>query len=207
MSDRAAVTQSQLTLKQYLFLIRKLGGFSKRTVLDVSSKGDEIAEVIRRGGSVQGIIDHAEGEVTDVVSVGSPSGSLSTPAHSVRHILLRDSLVFANENVTPETTIALANLLSCLEKRGKLVIPITGEIDSNHALWQSRLSGFPGKLIQRELKTGLVSYMNLTFLLRGVHSIPVLEFTIGRKLISRLEWHRIAREAVMERMKLENAAA
>ena len=49
MSDRAAVTQSQLTLKQYLFLFRKLGGFSKRTVLDVSSKGDEIAEVIRRG--------------------------------------------------------------------------------------------------------------------------------------------------------------
>ncbi|MBT5018117.1 hypothetical protein OAH05_01165 [bacterium] len=201
MPDQSMVVSSDLTKKQFLFLIRKLGVFSKRPALDVSAKGDLLPEVFRRGGNIQAIVDHSEEEAREEISVGSPAGSVSQPAHSVHRILVRDSSVFSGSAISPESTIALANLLSCLKSRGKLIIPVSGEIEAATNLWNERLQGFPGKLTHREYKTGIISYLNLTFLLRGVHQIPVLEFNIEKKLISRLEWHRLAREAVMIRMQ------
>lgn len=201
MPDQSMVVSSDLTKKQFLFLVRKLGVFSKRPTLDVSAKGDWLSEVFQRGGKLQAIVDHSEEEPREEISVGSPSGSISHPVHSIQRILVRDSSVFNDSAVSPESTIALANLLSCLKSRGKLIIPVSGDIETASNLWSERLQGFPGKLTQREYKTGIVSYLNLTFLLRGVHQISVLEFTVEKKLTSRLEWHRLAREAVMNRMQ------
>lgn len=207
MADQSMVATTVSTKKQFLFLIRKLGGFSKRPVLDVSESGEWHAEVVRRGGSLQSIVDDSDQESSEHLLVGSPAGSIGVAAHTMQRILVRDSLVFRESNVTPEMTIALANLLSSLKSRGKLVIPVAGDIDVAKEVWKARLAGLPGKMSQRVYKTGLLSYLNLTFLMRGIHNVQVLEFTVDRKVLSRLEWHRLAREAVMQRMQQSSAAA
>ena len=207
MSDRSAVSSVNLSTKQLLFVARKLGSFSKRPLLHVGTDLEAIAKVRNKGGEISGIVDQKTTELPDYVSSGSPCGSMQTPAHSIHRVLIGDTNVFAGDGVTPESTIALANLLSTLKGRGKLVIPVTSLDGTERELWHQRLAGFPGKLTGRVLKTGMLGYLTLTFVVRGIHSIPVLEFTIDRKTISRLEWHKLAREAVMKRMQHQTPAA
>ncbi|WP_417848225.1 hypothetical protein [Thalassoglobus sp.] len=207
MPDRSAVTCPDLTKKQFLFLARKLGCFSKRSLLDVSHAGDWVADATRRHGAIEGIAELAKEVPAENVTVGSPAGSISQAAHSMHRVLVRDISVFQSEEMTPETTIALANLLSCLKPRGRMVIPVSAVDGTEHELWKQRLSGFPGRLTSRIYKTNVLDYASLTFVLRGIHEIPVLEFAIDRKPISRIDWHRFAREAVMARMENSNAAA
>lgn len=207
MPERSATDSRNLTKKQFYFLGRKLGCFSKRPVLDLGSEGNWTAEVARRGGAIQGIVDQAAEDLPEGITVGSPTGSIPQAVHSIHRILIRDISLFENDDVTPETTIAIANLLSCLRPRGRMVIPVAGLEGSEHQLWTERLHGFPGRLTARVYKTGLFDTLSLMFLLRGKHEIPVLEFTVDRKPISRLEWHRLARETVMQRMQKNPAAA
>lgn len=207
MPDRSAVAHLDLTKKQYFFLARKLGCFSNRPLLDVGGDGLWISELVRRGAKLHGIIDQSAENLPETVSVGSPAGSIKPAAHSMHRVLVRDLEVFQENRVGPETTIALANLLSCLKPRGRMIIPVASIDDEEFVLWKERLAGFPGKLNQRILKTGLGDYLSLAFLLRGIHQISVLEFILNRKPVSRLEWHRLAREAVMQRMQRSPAAA
>ncbi len=207
MPERPAVDSRNLTKKQFYFLGRKLGCFSKRPVLDLGSDGTWTAEVAGRGGAIQGIVDQAADDLPEVITVGSPTGSISQDVHSIHRILVRDLSLFENNEVTPETTIALANLLSCLKPRGRMAIPIADPEGTEHQLWTERLQGFPGRLTTRVYKTGLFDKLTLMFLFRGKHEIPVLEFTVERKPISRLEWHKLAREIVMQRMQKSPAAA
>lgn len=207
MPERPAVNSINLTKKQFYFLGRKLGCFSKRPVLDLGADGTWTAELAHRGAAIQGIVDQQSDDLPEVISVESPTGSIAQEVHSIHRILVRDLSLFENDEVTPETTIALANLLSCLKPRGRMVIPVTDPEGNEHALWTERLQGFPGRLTTRVYKTGLFDKLSLLFLFRGKHEIPVLEFTVERKPISRLEWHKLAREVVMQRMQNSPAAA
>lgn len=207
MPERVTVARPELTTKQLNFLARKLGCFAKHSLLDICSDGSWITEISRRGGTIQAITDRADAEVAGLIMFGSPAASIQQEVHSVHRVLIRDHQVFDGNAVNPETTIALANLLSCLGKRGRLVIPLAELGGEEQQLWQVRLAGFPGRISTRTYKTGLLDYLNLSFLLRGIHQISVLEFAIDRKLNSRLEWHRLAREAVMQRQAASSAAA
>lgn len=207
MPDRVTVARPELTTKQLNFLARKLGCFAKHTLLDVCTDGSWISAISRRGGTIRAITDRADAEVAGLITFGSPAASIQQEVHSVHRVLIRDHQVFDGDEANPETTIALANLLSCLGKRGRLVIPLAELGGREQRVWQERLAGFPGRISIRTYKTGLFDYLNLTFLLRGVHQISVLEFTVDRKLNSRLEWHRLAREAVMQRLAAASAAA
>lgn len=204
--SQVAPGNSQLSVKQLNLLARRLGSFSGRHVLDVSANSSAwVVQTRKRGGTISGIVDSTD--ITDeCLTCGSPAASISHPAHSVNSVLIRDNALFEQPSSTVETTIALANLLSCLKSRGRLIMPVT-DIETSRSLWTMRLDGFPGTLRSRELKTGLMDYVTLAFLVRGIHSIPILEFTIGRQLLSRLQWHQLARDAVMKRAATSSAAA
>lgn len=205
MSERPAV--QQLSTKQLTFLARKLGCFGNRSLLHVGTDSEAISAIRQRGGHILGIVEATDQAQPEWVTVGSPCGSIQVAAHSVQHVLIGDAAVFAGVQPTPESTIALANLLSCLKKRGRLLVPVPAVEGPEVELWRERLSGFPGKLTQRLYKTGVFEYASLAVVLRGIHRIPVLEWTIPRKLISRLEWHKFARDAVMQRMQQSSSAA
>ena len=207
MPERSATSSRDFTKKQFYFLTRKLGCFSKRPVLDLGANGTWATDVARRGGTIQAIVDDAADAPPEGITVGSPTGSIPQPVHSIHRILIRDLSLFESDEVTPETSIAIANLLSCLKPRGRMVIPVAELEGSEQQLWTERLHGFPGRLTTRVYKTGLIDTLSLMFLFRGKHEIPVIEFTVERKPISRLEWHRLAREAVMQRMQKSPAAA
>lgn len=207
MSDRFTVSCPELSTKQLHFLARKLGFSAARPALSVGWEASWVEEVVRRGGEMRGIVDHAPATPSERIAVGSPAGSITQPVHTVARVLLGPIEVFQQADEGPEVTIALANLLSCLKPKGRLVIPIGEPGSEIQQLWETRLLGFPGRLTTRTYKTGFLDYCSLAFLLRGVHQISVLEFSIDRKPISRLEWHRYAREAVMQRAKSANAAA
>ena len=197
---------SKLSVPELNLLARRLGCFSGRHVLDVSA--DSAAWVLQtqqRKGTISGIVDVAD-STGEGLTCGSPAASISHSAHTVNCVLIRDNSIFAQSSTTVEMTIALANLLSCLKSRGRVVIPVT-DLDQARSIWTRRLEGFPGTLRAREIKTGILDYLTLAILFRGIHQIPVLEFTIGRKLLSRLQWHQLAREAVLNRHASSNAAA
>ncbi|MEW4487486.1 hypothetical protein AB1L42_05360 [Thalassoglobus sp. JC818] len=196
-----------LNAKQFNMLVRKLGGFSRKPILDVSDGSDDwVVQLSRRGGTINGIADRADETDSEIVAVGSPAASIRYSTLSMHRVLIRNNSAFLTPDVTPESTIALANLLSCLKPGGKLVIPIK-DVDRCQCLWTRRLEGFPGTLKQRQIKTGMLDYLSFAFLFSGIHSLSVLEFTIGRKPLSRLQWHRFAREAVMNRSTGNSAAA
>ena len=205
-SDHSYEIVPELTIRQLNFLSRRLGCFSGRTLLDVSADSSEwVLQTKQRGGAISGIINNGN-EIDECVSKTAPQSAIKHSAHSLHRILIRDHQLFAHPHVTPETTIAIANLLSCLKSRGRVVIPIS-DVDKSLRLWTRRFEGFPGTLIKRELATGLIDYLTGTFLLRGIHKIPVLEYSIGKKLLSRLQWHQLAREAVLNRVDTSSAAA
>lgn len=207
MSERPTVAHLDLSKKQFLFLARKLGCFSKHPLLSIGVDADLVDEAATKGAQIFGIVDQLDRDPGENLSVGSPAGSISVAAHSMTRVLLSHTSVFENTSPTPESTIALANVLSCLKPRGRMVIPLHEPDGAEFGIWKDRLAGFPGRLTQRVMKTGLVDYFSLSFVMRGIHNIPVAIFTLDRKAVSRLEWHRLAREAVMQRMQQSNAAA
>jgi hypothetical protein len=157
---------------------------------------------------VQGLEEkpQASAQPNAAVTLGSPAASVPWSAHSLDRILFRGTSPFQAPEFSPELMIALANLGSALKPKGKLLIPVSGPDGEDAARWQRQLAVFPGTARIRELSSGLRAYLALAFLFGGLYRACVLEFTIARKPVSRLEWHRLAREAVLSRVQPPAAA-
>ncbi|WP_437204160.1 methyltransferase domain-containing protein [Planctomicrobium sp. SH664] len=209
MSEIGGVPQSLLSAGQLQFLARKYGAAAGRLFVDVGcGDGSGLLALKQRGMNVLGMDEKQNGAQagSDLISLGSPAASIPWGAHSVDTILFRGTSSYSAGPFSPERMIALANLGSSLKARGALVIPLAAVNDPSAAEWQSQLQTFPGEFRVRTVSTGLLEKITLAFLFRGLHSVAVAEFRVGRSPVSRLEWHRLAREAVMQRMQPPAAA-
>jgi hypothetical protein len=101
---------------------------------------------------------------------------------------------------------ALANLCSSLKPRGRLLIPLSGPDCESLVVWKAELAAFPGNLRINSYSMGWRGVLTLARLFGRDHRVSVLEFRMLRRQTSRLDWHRIARAAVMDKMNPPAAA-
>lgn len=118
--------------------------------------------------------------------------SLPFPAQSFECIVLQDSRAYSGPLTSPEACTATANLLAALKPARPLVS--CGEIAP--ASLMAHLANFPGAACQIIMGQGGVAALIRRLLGRGGGQLAV-QFTTPRDPITRLEWHRIARQAVM----------
>ncbi len=113
-------------------------------------------------------------------------------AQSFDAVLLRDSDAFHGALSSPEACTATANLFASLKPGQPLVCCGPVSLDAMEA----HLAVFPG--VAQRIKLGTGGLGGLFRRLVGQQTVQsAIEFTIPAKPISRLEWHRLARQAVM----------
>lgn len=209
MPEGEGIFPSSLSDRQLDRIARSCGGGTGKRILDVGcGEARWVARRLHRGQPASGLEDRhpANQERAEGIHIGSPAASIPFPSHSCHMVLLRGTALFSRTEDGPEVTIALANLLSCLKPKGRLVIPLGNDVRNVVALWTERLHPFPVRTRQREISSGWVEKLTLVHLIFSAPPVSVLEYRIGRKPISRLEWHRLAREAVLERARPSEAA-
>jgi len=207
MVEAGTKSQHGLSLGQWTLIARKLGAFSGKPVADVGcGDGQWVTSANARGATLLGMEEKlaASGPSHEKITVGSPSAAVPWESHSLDAILLRGTSLMQSPRYSPELMIGLANLGSSLKANGRLVIPLLSsnpqEIDAELTRWKSQLSIFPGTFRTRQLSTGMMGYLTLAFLFGKTAQVNVIEFHVSRKVVSRLEWHKLARTAVMSHM-------
>ncbi|MGD9853709.1 MAG: hypothetical protein AB7U20_02040 [Planctomycetaceae bacterium] len=118
--------------------------------------------------------------------------SLPFVAQSFDGVLLQDSDVYRGLLTGPEACTATANLLASL-KPGKPLV-YTGSIAT--AVFRAHLNAFPGTSCEIALCSSGIGGLLRKLLGRGGEQTAV-QFTLPGEAISRLEWHRLARQAVI----------
>lgn len=209
MSELADGFARALSSGQLDLIARSCGLYSGRSLVDVGTgDGAWVRKLAAQGRAIRGMEErkHASAAADAIIAIGSPAAAVPYAAHSVDAILFRGTSVFQADAFQPELLIALANLGSSLKPRGALLIPLGQDPAVDAARWESQLGIFPGSCRVRNLSTGVLSYLTLSFLWRGVHAVSLLEFRVNRRVESRLEWHRLAREAVLRRLQSPAAA-
>ena len=126
-------------------------------------------------------------------------------------VLFRGSRAHDGALRTPEACTGTANLLSCLKPGGRMILldpdqPSSGQKPNPERIrtWHDHLSAFPGEFHVQAYSEGLSRFLTLRFLFQPALDVNILTFTLPAVAITRLEWHRRAREAVT---KLQKKAA
>jgi len=216
MLESGSVSRQGLTLGQLNLIARKVGVFSGKSLVDVGcGNGNWVSQLRQQGRLVWGLDEKqfvsSPVSGSDVVKIGSPAAAVPWEPHSQDSILFRGTSLISAAEFSPELMIGLANLGSSLKPRGRLLIPLTGstpgEIEMEQLRWKTQLAPFPGTFRSRLLTPGLLSYLTLSFLFTGKVQVTVIEFQINRQTVSRLEWHQLARTAVMSRMSTPAVAS
>lgn len=201
MSEKGIASPIALSNKELDLIARRLGGFSGLAFVDVGcGAGQWVRQQHARGRRISGMEDRAvpDASAAGIIASGSPAAAIPWPAHSLDVILFRGTSAFTAAAFSPERMIAFANLASSLKANGRLIIPLKQDI-AEGAYWQQQLQIFPGDFRIRTLTSGLRGLLTFQFLFGGMARIDVAEFRVKRKTTSRLEWHRLAREAVLSR--------
>jgi SAM-dependent methyltransferase len=197
-------------------VVRKLlrnGLFRARRVLDVGCEDGRLVRFLQaQGRQAAGIDDRAGVDpllsgVTDVHH-GSLAGGFPFAPHHFDAILVRGSRTYSGDLTNPEASIATANLLSSLRPRRRalfLATELAG--DESRDRWieglQTHLAPFPGTVEVARYEDGWEKWLSLEWLI-GRHreiDLTLVTFTAARKPVSRLEWHQLARQAVMSRLR------
>ena len=120
-------------------------------------------------------------------------------------VLFRRSRVHEASLSSPEACTGTANLLSCLKPGGRVVLLDPQQPESGHKpdpariqAWNEHFSVYPGNFSERSYSEGLGWFLTMKFLFQSPLDVRILMFTLPSVAISRLEWHRRAREAVMK---------
>lgn len=194
---------------QLNLIAKRYGAFNGTSLLDVGcGNGEWVSQLRGQGVKIQGIEERQRtcAEAGEALAIGSPAASLPGSAHSFDRVLFRGTSLFSANAFDPELMIALANMGSVLKPYGRLIIPIAQDNEAEFTHWNSMLSIFPGEIRARRLTSGLSAYLTLAFLFGGVHTVSVLDFHVGNRQVSRLEWHKLAREAVLKQVRTPEAA-
>ncbi|WP_437227228.1 hypothetical protein SH661x_000241 [Planctomicrobium sp. SH661] len=214
MVEVAPASRSALTAGQLNLIARKFGAFSGKTLIDVGcGNGDFVSKLRARGASLQGMEEKGAttAEPGEAFVLGSPSAAVPWESHTQDVILFRGTSIFQAAEFSPELMIGLANLGSSLKAKGHLLIPIASrnpqEVEAELQRWKSQLSVFPGTFRSRLLTASWMSILTLSFLFDRTEPVTVIDFQIDRNAVSRLEWHRLARTAVMSRLSSPAVAA
>ncbi|WP_437186289.1 hypothetical protein SH668x_003436 [Planctomicrobium sp. SH668] len=207
MSESASVVGKSLTVGQLNLLASKVGVHSGKSFIDVGcGNGEWLLPFIQAGKAVQGMDEKGaiSGAPGQHIIVGSPSANVPWEPHSIDTILFRGTSLHRAAEFGPELMIGLANLGSSLKAKGRLIIPVVGtstsEVEAELTRWKNQLSVFPGTFQTKTLKPGLSAYLTLAFLFGRSHQVSIIDFQVNKNAISRLEWHKLARNAVMARM-------
>lgn len=185
-------------------LIRRYGQRGNARMLVVGSNPAELVSCLRAGGVMAfGLFDGpapprdpylrpADQEVVPEVQPAVLHQSVPFLAQSFDCVLLGESDVYKGSLTCPEACTATANLLACLKPGRSLVC--CGPVAT--AAYDRHLSVFPGRSRTIALGTGGIVGVLQRLIGQG-NAQPGIQFTIPDDAISRLEWHRLARQAVM----------
>ncbi len=182
---------------------------STSKLLDVSGAGDVVSGFRARGMTAFGIYDGAapprDPYATQPQLIEIPERQpavlhqgIPFPAHSFDCVLLRETNTYTGSLSSPEACTATANLLASLKPGGVLLwcVPVPRDLLAAH------LSAFPGQPQNLTLGTGGIGGALLRLVGIGRNSgQPAVEFRLPKESISRLDWHRMARQAVMAAQK------
>jgi hypothetical protein len=209
MPEAHSISPISMTIGQLQLVARKYGAYRGKSFVDVGCGDGKWLHPLKQSGlAVQGMEERkrTSGEPSSEIVIGSPAAAVPWGAHSLDRILFRGTSVLSAPQFGPEILIALANLGSALKRSGRLLIPVAGADSPDVQTWEQQLSIFPGVTRVTTISSGITAYLTLAFLFGGNHRISLVEFAPHRRLTSRLEWHRLAREAVLGRMQPPAAA-
>jgi len=150
----------------------------------------------------------------DHFAFGSLSSAMRFPQHHFDLIVLRPMPAFRGELSTAEHYVATANLLSCVKAGGRLVIvePSQGRDGAAVGAWMERwekhLAAFTVDRKVQNYRDGLGWMLSFGWLSKSPRlDLKTIVLTTPSKMVSRLEWHREARTAVMPRTRTGRRAA
>jgi SAM-dependent methyltransferase len=139
---------------------------------------------------------------------GSLSSAMSYPQHHFDLVLVRPTPAFRGELATAEHYVATANLLSCVKPQGRLMIVEPTEGRDNLAAaewverWEKHLAAFTVERARGRYTEGLGWYLSFAFLGKASKlDLQTITLTVPDQAVSRLEWHRQARAAVMPKTR------
>lgn len=204
--EAGSVSRPELSLGQLNLIARKFGVASGKSLVDVGcGSGDWLTAWRQQGRTISGMEEKSGGSAisNDAVILGSPAAAVPWEPHSQDTILFRGTSIFTAPEYSPELMIGLANFGSSLKSRGRLLIPLSNTpavAEAELIRWKGQLAVFPGTIRSRVLTPGLMHFLTLAFLAGPAAPVTVIEFQINRQLNSRLEWHQLARNAVMSRL-------
>ncbi len=145
---------------------------------------------------------------------GSLSSAMSYPQHHFDAVIVRPMPSFRGELATAEHYVATANLLSCVKAGGRMIIvePASGRDGSTAPEWIERWN--------RQLEAFTVEKKVLSYRDGGLMlalfgwlkkepklDLQLVQLTIPKTPVSRLEWHRQARAAAMPKTRNSRKAA
>lgn len=113
-------------------------------------------------------------------------------AQSFDAVLVQQNADYDGVLSSPEACTATANLLAALKPGGQFVYCGAGEF----AGMKDHLNEFPGQGVLLKLGTGGLLHLLLRLTGLAKPGLPALKYTIPQESITRLEWHRFARDAV-----------
>ncbi len=206
MSEASEIMLSQ---GQMNLIAQRYGVTKGASLLDVGcGDGAWVLKLRAQGANISGIEERhrTNVEAEEAIAIGSPAASLPGSAHSLDRVLFRGTTQFTAPSYAPELMIALANMGSMLKPHGRLIIPVHSGNQAEIDRWTSMLSIFPGTVRVRNLSSGISAYLTLAFLFGGMHQVTVIDFSVHNQQVSRLEWHKIAREAVLKQVRPQEAA-
>ena len=180
-------------------LIRQLRLKRRSRVLDVGCGNGDLVGVLRRSRiDAYGLFDGSpaaeSSESTDVPALQPATLHQSIPflAQSFDAVVVRATADYDGSLASPEACTATANLLAVLKPGGHFLFCA----DENDGQMKRHLAQFPGRRKQILLRWG--GFVGFVARMIGLAhpGAAALLVTLPEEPISRLEWHRIAREAV-----------
>jgi hypothetical protein len=216
MSDPGTLgsTEFQLPHRVLRKLLRGRWRRRARNVLVVAHHcTDLVRHLNRRGIHAVGIDDQTAGDRQPTkVHFGSVAGGFPYPPHQFDLVLVGNCRTFEGGLSGPEPLIAMANLLSSLRSKSRLVwlnpVRRTAQPAGTGSLVEN-LSQFPCDIAVSEYHDGWERFLSLEWLLgRQRHvQLQLLTITVPGKPFSRLQWHQHARDVALSRPPSASRAA
>lgn len=202
----ASSNEFQLPRRVVRKLLRRPWFRRARSVLIVANGCTDIVHRLHRSGVKAAGIDDDSGNQTaePLVHFSSVAGGFPFPPHAFDLVLVGRCRAFENGLNGPEPLIAMANLLSALKTRSRLVwLRTTSDSHPDEDDLTDGLPNFAGEITSCAYEDGWERFFSLEWLI-GRHrdiELDLTTLTVPRKPVSRLAWHQLARDAALAQVR------